>query len=270
MSMSYDYKDEPGNLEGGYSRQYTIDELVDLVNAELTMDCALPQILPIRTIRRVITTQAQPWFYQNYRYAVHESYYFIHRGLLETEEFTRYKWMYLPQEIQSVKYLYRINKDSLYQLGLNAPNLSINLGVTNQPYLSSYVTTIGELGVYKTVLDNFSDMLNHFTLFTVKFDYNQPSNRLHILTNVREHLVAECYANIEPQHLYADPLFIDYVMGMCKMKIGEMVGRFDFKLPGDVTYNSSMMLDEGRQLKDKVEETVKGMQNSDFFYLVKK
>jgi hypothetical protein len=34
---------------------------------------------------------------------------------------------------------------SLFQLGLNTPNLSVNLGVTNQPYLSSYVTTIGEL-----------------------------------------------------------------------------------------------------------------------------
>lgn len=260
----------PKNIEGGYSRRYTIEELIDLINAELTMDCALPQLLPTRTIRRVITTQAQPWFYQNYRYAVQSAYYLIHRDLLETEQFSRYKWIYLPEEIQSVVWLYRINRDSLYELGINAPNLSINLGVTNQPYLSSYVTTIGELGVYKAVLDNFSDMMNHFNLFTVKYDYNQPSNRLNILTNVREHLMAECYVNIEPEHLYADPLFIDYVMGSCKMKIGEMVGRFDFKLPGNVTYNSSMMLDEGRQLKDAAIETIKSMPNSDFFFMVKK
>jgi hypothetical protein len=265
-----DYRNEPHNLDGGFSKSYTIEELIDLVNMELTMDCALPQILPTRTIRRVILTQAQPWFYQNYRYAVQQAYYLIHRGLLETEEFTRYKWIYLPAEIQSVTWLYKINRDSLYELGLNAPNLSINLGVTNQPYLSSYVTTIGELGVYKTVLDNFSDMLNHFNLFTVKYDYNQMSNRLNILSAVREHLIAECYVNIEPQHLYADPLFIDYIIGISKMKIGEMVGRFDFKLPGNVTYNSQMMLDEGRQLKDKVEETIKGMASTDFFFMVKK
>jgi len=268
--MSNNYKEPPMNLEGGYSRTSTLEELVDLVNSELTMDCALPQVLPIRTIQRVIVAQAQPWFYQNYRYAVHQAYYFIDRRLMETEQYTRYKWIYLPAEVQSVIWLYRINRDSLYELGLNAPNLSINLGVTNQPYLSSYVTTIGELGVYKTILDSFSDMLNHLNLFTVKFDYSQMANRLHILTNVREDLVAECYVNVEPEHLYADPMFIEYVMGVCKMKIGEMVGRFDFKLPGNVTYNSAMMLDEGRQMRDKVVEKIEKMPNSDFFFMVKK
>jgi len=261
---------EPRNLEGGYSRAYTIEELIDLVVSELTMDCQLPNILNTRTIRRVITTQAQPWFYQNYRYAVQQGYYLIDRSLLETREYTRDKWIYLPQEIQSVTWLYKVNRDSLFQLGLNAPNLSINLGVSNQPYLSSYVTTIGELGVYKTVLDNMSDMLNQFSLFTVKYDYNQMANRLAILTNVKESLVAECYANIEPEHLYADPLFIDYIIGISKMKIGEMVGRYDFKMPGNVTYNSQMMLDEGRQVKDKVEEAIKSLPNSDFFFMVKK
>lgn len=261
---------EPRNLEGGYSRAYTIDELIDLVNSELTFDCQIPQILNTRTIRRIITTQAQPWFYQNYRYAVQQAYYLIDRSLLETKEFTRDKWIYLPAEIQSVTWLYKVNRDSLFQLGLNAPNLSINLGISNQPYLSSYVTTIGELGVYKTVLDNMSDMLDQFSLFTVKYDYNQMANRLAILTNVKDDLVAECYANVEPEHLYADPLFINYIIGMSKMKIGEMVGRYDFKMPGNVTYNSQMMLDEGRQMVDKVEETVKGMPNADFFYMVKR
>lgn len=261
---------EPRNLEGGYSRAYTIDELIDLVNSELTFDCQIPQILNTRTIRRIITTQAQPWFYQNYRYAVQQAYYLIDRSLMETKEFTRDKWIYLPAEIQSVTWLYKVNRDSLFQLGLNAPNLSINLGISNQPYLSSYVTTIGELGVYKTVLDNMSDMLDQFSLFTVKYDYNQMANRLAILTNVKDDLVAECYANVEPEHLYADPLFINYIIGMSKMKIGEMVGRYDFKMPGNVTYNSQMMLDEGRQMVDKVEETVKGMPNADFFYMVKR
>lgn len=265
-----DYREPPMNLQGGYSRTSTLEELVDLINSELTMDCALPQILPIRTIQRVIVTQAQPWFYQNYRYAVHQAYYFIDRKLMETEQYTRYKWIYLPAEVQSVTWLYRINRRSLYELGLNAPNLSVNMGVTNQPYLSSYVTTIGELGVYKTILDSFSDMLNHLNLFTVKFDYNQMANRLHVLTNVREDLIAECYVNVEPEHLYADPMFIEYVMGICKMKIGEMVGRFDFKLPGNVTYNSSMMLEEGRTMRDRIVEKVEKTVNSDFLFMVKK
>ena len=83
-------------------------------------------------------------------------------------------------------------------------------------------------------------------------------------------MIAECYTNIEPEHLYADPLFIEYIIGLSKKKIGEMVGRFDFKLPGNTTYNSSMMMEEGRASVEKVEETVKGMPNSDFFFMVKR
>jgi len=269
MSKNFNYSENPYNLDGGSGTSYTLDELVDLVNADLTMDCALPQVLPIRTIKRTILTQAQPWFYQNYRYAVHKAYYFINRSLMETREFTRDKWIYLPPDVQTVTYLYKVNRSSMFELGLNAPNLSINLGVTNQPYLSSYVTTIGELGVYKTILDSFSDMLDQFSLFTVKHEYNEMSNRLHILTGVKDDIIAECYVNIEPEHLYADPNFLNYVTGMCKMKTGEMVGRYDIKLPGNVTYNSAMLLDEGRQMVDKVEEKIKSMPNSDFFFLVK-
>ena len=264
-----DYRENPYNLEGGRGRSYTIDELVDLVNAELTMDCALPQILPIRTIRRTILTQAQPWFYQNYRYAVHKGYYYIDRSLLETREFTRDKWIYLPPDVQTVVYLFKVNRSSMFELGLNAPNLSINLGVTNQPYLSSYVTTIGELGVYKTALDSFSDMLDQFSLFTIKHEYNEMANRLHILTGVKEDIVAECYINIEPEHLYADPNFLDYVIGMCKIKAGEMVGRYDFKLPGNVTYNVATLLEQGKSMVDEVKNKIKSMPNSDFMFMVK-
>lgn len=266
--MSKDYN--PNNLGGGHSKSYTIEELIDLVNSELTFDHALPQLLPIRTIKRTILTEAQPWFYQNYRYAVQKGYFYLHRKLFETKEFTRDKWIYLPAEVQTVTWLFKIHEASLYQLGLNAPNLSINMGVTNQPYLSSYVTTIGELGVYKTILDNFSDMLDHLNLFTVKYDYNQMANRLAILTNITDSLIAECYINIEPEHLYADPLFIEYVTGVCKLKLGQMVGRYDIKLPGNSSYNSAMLIDEGKEARDSVRETIKGHPNSDFFYLVKR
>ena len=136
-----------------YQGGYTIEELVDLVQNELTISCALPKTLPDANIRQIIETRALPWFYRNYQYAVQKLYYFIDKQAFFEEEFTRYNYVNVPCEIQTVVYLYEVRGDSLFQLGINTPNLSVNLGVTNQPYLSSYVTTIGELGVYKTVLD---------------------------------------------------------------------------------------------------------------------
>jgi hypothetical protein len=89
----------------------------------------------------------------------------------------------------------------LLQLGINVPNLSVNLGVTINASLSSYVTTIGELGVYKTMIDNMSDMLDQMSLFTTKFQFNYLSHRLHVLTGIDKNIMLEVYANI-PQRIY--------------------------------------------------------------------
>ncbi len=86
---------------------------------------------------------------------------------------------------------------------------AVNLGVTNQPYLSSYVTTIGELGVYKTVLDSMSDMLNQMNKYTLRYQFNQLNHRLHILTNVKHHVIMEAYANIPQENLFKEDAIFD-------------------------------------------------------------
>ena len=132
---------------------YSIEELIDFVQNDITIGCSLPKVLPDTEIRRFIETRAKEWFYQNYQYAVSKQYYFVDKTAFTTDEYTKYRHIELPCEIQSISYVYQMRGDSLLQLGINTPNLSVNLGVTNQPYLSSYVTTIGELGVYKTLID---------------------------------------------------------------------------------------------------------------------
>ena|ERR1035437_5451519 len=159
---------------------YTIEELIDVVQGELTVSCALPKALPDTEIRRIVENKAKPWFFQNYQYAVQKMYYHLDAAAFTTDEWTRYRYLMMPEDIQSVTWIYPIRNISLFQLGINSPNLSVNMGVTNQPYLSSYVTTIGELGVYKAILDNFSDMLNQFSKTTIRFNFNQMAHRLHL------------------------------------------------------------------------------------------
>lgn len=249
---------------------YTIDELIDLVQNELTISCALPRTLPDANIRQIVETRAMPWFYRNYQYAVQKLYYFIHQDAFYTEEWTRYRFVQLPCEIQSISYLYEVRGDSLFQLGINTPNLSVNLGVTNQPYLSSYVTTIGELGVYKTVLDNMSDMLNQLNKYTLKFQFNQLNHRLNILTNVKHNVIIEGYANIPEENLFKDDLFFKYIVGYSKIQLGNMVGRYDFSLPGSIKINSDDLVSQGKEEVKEVEEEIKNMSNSSWFIMVKK
>ncbi len=253
-----------------YQGGYTIEELIDFVQNDITIGCSLPKNLPDSEVRRIIETRALPWFYRNYQYAVQKLYFFIHQDAFGTEEYTRYRFVTVPCEIQSVVYLYEVRGDSLFQLGINTPNLSVNLGVTNQPYLSSYVTTIGELGVYKTILDSMSDMLNQLNKYTLKFHFNQLAHRLHILTNVKHNVIMEAYANIPQEYLFKDDLFIKYVTGWSKVQYGNMTGRYDFVLPGGVKINSADMVSQGKEEIKEVEEEIKGQSNSGWFVMVKR
>lgn len=250
---------------------YTIEELIDIVQLELSVGCALPKTLPDADIRRVIETRAMPWFYKNWFYAVQKMYFFINKQAFFTEEFTQYNYVNVPCEIQSVVYLYEVRDASLYQLGINQPNLSVNLGVTNQPYLSSYVTTIGELGLYKTVIDSMSDMLDQLNKYTLKYSFNYLQNRLHILTPVNSHVIMEAYANIPAQYLFQEELFIKYVTAYAKVQLGNMVGRYDFNLPGGFKIQASDLISQGQAEIKEVEEVAKDQGGStSFFVMVKK
>ena len=253
-----------------YQGGYTIEEIIDLVQTELTISCALPRTLPETSIRQIIESRAMPYFYRSYQYAVQKMYFLIRKEAFFAEEWTRYNYVEMPCEIQTVVYLYEVRGDSLFQLGINTPNLSVNLGVTNQPYLSSYVTTIGELGVYKTVLDSMSDMLNQLNKYTLKHHFNYLNHRLNILTNVKYDVIVEAYANILPENLYKDDLFFKYVVGYSKIQLGNMVGRYDMVLPGNIKINSADLVSQGKEEVKEVEEEVKGQSNSSWFIMVKR
>ena len=248
----------------------TIEELIDYVNMELQVGGTLPKQLPDTEIRRIVEKRAMKWFYQNYQYAVQKLYYFVDREAFNQEEFTKYSYITLPCEIQTIPYIYTVTNRHLFNIGINQPNLSVNLGVSNQPYLSSYVSTIGELGLMKTVLDSFSDMLNQLSKFTVKYQYNQMSNRLHILTKVEYDLVLEAYANIEAESLFDDPLFLKYTVGLCRQQLGRLLGTYDYSLPGNVKINHADMITTGKEEVTEVETVIKEQSQVAFFYMVKR
>lgn len=248
----------------------TIEEFVDRIQTEISVSCALPKTLPDANIRQIVESRALPWFYRNYQYAVQKMYFLIKKEAFFAEEFTKYNYVNVPCEIQSVTYLYEVRSASLFQLGINTPNLSVNLGVTNQPYLSSYVTTIGELGVYKTILDTMSDMLNQLNKYTLRYNFNQLNHRLHILTNVKYDVIMEAYANIPQENLFNDDLFYKYVVGWAKVQLGNMVSLYDFTLPGSVKINGANLITQGQAEVKEVEEEIRNQSNSSFFFMVKK
>jgi hypothetical protein len=259
----------------GYQENYqlnndrmTIEMIVDYVQADLTFSGLMPKVLPDGEILRLIKEKALEWFYKNYQLAVMKSYFHLDKNFLKHEQFTRLGYIIMPEEVENVVRITEINDPSLFRIGIQAPNLSINFGVTNQPYLTSFVTNVGELGVYRQILSAFSDEINKMSRNYTKYTYNPVNHRLHILDEVRCDFMLEVYVRIEQEEVFNNQLFKDYITALGRIRLGEALGRMTFNMPGNFQYNASDLISQGQELLTKTEEAVKiNSPNSSFFIM---
>jgi len=252
------------------NNQMTIEMFVDYVQADLTFSGLMPKILPDTEILRLTKEKALQWFYKNYQWAVIKSYYRLDMDFVNSDYYTNYGYLILPEECENVVKIFNIDDPSLFRIGIQAPNLSINFGVTNQPYLTSFVTNVGELGVYRQILSAFSDEINKLSKLYNKFSYNIEAHRLHLLGEVRNDLMLEVYVRLSQEELFNAQLFKDYVVGLSRVRLGEALGRMNFNMPGNFQYNASDIISQGQDLIDKTVEEVKAQSpNSSFFIMAR-
>ena len=245
----------------------TLEQLIDIVQSDLCVSGLFPKILPDLEIQRIIKELALEWFYKNYQFATMKSYFFLDQNCMLSEIYTKYKYFIFPEEVENITKIIKIDDPSMFRLGIQAPHLSINLGVTNQPFLTSFVTSAGELGVYRSIIAGFSDELNKLNKPTLMFNYNHVNKRLHLLTEVVTSLMIECYVRIEAEELFDYHLFKEYIIGLCKIRMGEAIGRFNIAMPGNFQYNAADMISQGQAQVTKVEEKIKGQTTTGWFFM---
>lgn len=236
----------------------TIDQLVDIVQADLSFSGLFDKILPDIEIIRLVREEALEWFYKNYQFSKIKMFYYLAKDFINTEQYHRNQYLILPQEIEDLVRIVKIDNPTLFRLGIQAPHLSINLGVTNQPFLTSFVTTAGELGVYRSVISSFSDQINKMTANTLRFNFNHISKRLNFLTTIDTDMMLEVYSRIEEEELFDHVYFKQYLIGLCQVRMGQAVGRFNFNMPGNFQYNAADMISQGQEKMNAVIERVRG------------
>jgi hypothetical protein len=248
----------------------TIEMMVDYIQADLTFSGLMPKVLPDLEILRIIKEKALEWYYKNYQLAVMKSYYHLDRDFIKYEQYTRLGYIIMPEEVENVVRITEINDPSLFRIGIQAPNLSINFGVTNQPYLTSFVTNVGELGVYRQILSAFSDEINKMSRNYTKYTFNPVNKRLHILDEVRTDFMLETYIRIEQEEVFNNQLFKDYATALCRIRLGEALGRMTFNMPGNFQYNAADLIAQGQSLLDKTVEDVKLQSPNTSFFIMKR
>ena len=248
----------------------TVEMMVDYVQADLTFSGLMPKVLPDGEIMRLIKEKALEWFYKNYQLAVMKSYYHLDQDFIRHESYTQLGYIIMPEEVENVVRISEINDPSLFRIGIQAPNLSINFGVTNQPYLTSFVTNVGELGVYRQILSAFSDEINKMSRNYTKYSYNPVNHRLHILDEVRCDFMLETYIRIEQEEVFNNQLFKDYITALSRIRLGEALGRMTFNMPGNFQYNAADLIAQGDALLTKTEELVKAQSPNSSFFIMKR
>lgn len=258
----------------------TFEEIKHDVIMSLTFSGALPSILPDAEIDRIIHNDAMPWFWENYDNSCIQEYIYIPSSAIQVEQATGYKYVQLPCNVQFVTWLYRTDNKSLFELGVSAPNLSVNMSYANsQSIMNSYLSTMGELGVYKVIIDSFADTMNQLSKDTLKYDFNHASKRLHILTSMGAYLyneqlesvVAEVYSHIPAEDLYDLDHFRRYVRAKAGMQLGKLLKRYTYNNPGGVQINADAVYsDAEKELTDLMEEIKGKNPGSSWFYMVKR
>jgi len=245
----------------------TIDQLVDIVQADLTISGLFDKVLPDLEIYRLVREEALEWFYKNYQFSKIKMFYYLERSFIATEQYNRNQTIIMPPEVEDIVRIVKIDSPTLFRLGIQAPNLSINMGVTNQPFLTSFVTTAGELGVYRSVISNFADQINKMTANTLKFNFNHISKRLNFLTMINTDMMLEVYTRIEEEELFDHVYFKQYLIGLSQMRMGMALGRLTFNMPGNFQYNAADMISQGKEKMDAVIEKVRAETNTAWFIM---
>lgn len=245
-------------------------QFVQRIIQELTQSCALNLPIPASAIPPLILQAAQ-FFWANDDRAVEERWY-----CLPNSEFNKCgpnKTAKLPDQIISVfgvykstdQYSYGVMGDfSLERMLLNSSALASSSGASmSNVYgaaggysLMDVTAALYEVNTYKAMFDS-----------PLTYNYNEFSKELIVLGDLGvSSLVLQTWQRCKIQDLYNDYYFFRYCVCLGMRSMGQIMGMFEFKLPGGVTINSQMLADRASEEMQSIYEWLQSNHSADYFF----
>jgi hypothetical protein len=247
-------------------RKLNLDELIDVVKNNVSLNCKLPYKLGNDNIERIIKFDALRYFYSEYKYALQKTYYYVDFQSFMKKHGTGIRSIYLPDEIETIKKIYLVNYNDMYGLNSAMPG-TLSLGMTAIPFIASL--SMGEFGESLAVSQGISDALAQFSKNTLKFDFNGNSKLFEVHTQLRHNLILEVYAQIPEEDLFGDIWFIKYVTGMAIQDYSIELSFTDQQLAGNTKINTDRLYDRGEKLLTEVKEHIQKTTKAAFFVMVR-
>lgn len=244
----------------------TLDELIIDIQNELTFAKALPYSIPEAEIKRIITN-AEKYFYDNWRHAVEARYLLIPQEVFTAPQFKKSRSIQLPDCVAFVHDVREPNGGAS-MFGTMDVDFADNKFIGSEVFLTPF---IGESIMYRTIIFSFLDLIKAFTIDTFAYDYNKNTRQLAILgrTPKGNGMVLQIAKKIEANDLYEDEVFQRYVRAKAKLRLGDLLTTFDYNLPGGIKPNYTNLVTKAENELNQVLEMMKSENTPDFLFFAR-
>lgn len=243
---------------------------IQRVVQELTQSCALQLPLPASAIPPLIIQAAQ-FFWQNCDQAVEERYYIVRNQ--DIKKCMLNKTIKLPEQIVSVWGCYKATQTfnygvmgdfSLERMILNNSALASGVGGSLSDVFGSgtgynlmdVTAALYEVQTYKSMFD-----------YPITYNYNEFSKILFLGGDLGySDLVLSVYQRLKIQDLYKNYYFFRYVICLAKRSMSQIMGTYEFKMPGGVVVNYSQFRDAAETEIQEIIEWINNNHAVDYFF----
>ena len=269
-----------------------LDELIKLVNEDLTIACQIPFTVPKKEINNIIQ-RAKKYFYKIYEDSVEQMYIALPAGAVNKANFKQgvphgtgqanetitnknqisnpRGIVQMPSRVYSVNDVFEIGGFSGEDGGFGSMSFNaddVDFSIDKFIYDDVYGAGIGsENLMYYVVNSLFMDNARQVLLPQISYTFNRLTKKFRFQGELPKNAVIfEIFSTIGDCALFQDEAFQRYVIGMAKIQLSRILGTFSFNLPGNITINYDMISSEGREEVDRVVEEIKGDEGVDYFF----
>ena len=269
-----------------------LDELIKLINDDLTIACQIPFTVPKKEINNIIQ-RAKKYFYKIYEDSVEQMYIALPAGALQVPAFKQgipygtgqdkqvitnkanidnpRGIVKMPSRVYSVNDVFEIGGFSGEDGGFGSMSFNaddVDFSIDKFIYDDVYGAGMGsENLMYYVINSMFMDQARQVLIPQISYTYNRLTKKFRFQGEIpKRAVIFEIFSTISDCALFEDEAFQRYVIGQAKIQLSRILGTFSFNLPGNITINYDMISSEGREEVDRVVEEIKGDEGVDYFF----
>jgi hypothetical protein len=266
-----------------------LEELIQEINDELTIACQIPFTVPKKELARIVD-RAKKYFYKIYEDSVQEMYIALPKSAFLKPSFKRgiedepqsdtlskknlqstRGVVPMPKQVYAVNAVYEIGGFSGEDGGFGSTSFSagdIDFSIDKFIYSDMYGAGIGSDNLmYYVINSKFIDNSRQVLQAQIGYTYNRLTHEFRFTGQLPDNdVIFQVFTTIPDCALFQDEAFIRYCIAKAKIQLSRILGTFNFNLPGNITINYDLVMNEGQTELEEVVEEIKGDEGVDYFF----